>query len=257
MNTLESLQRKIENAPALDFGTIISDCIELFKKVWLKGFLVVLLIIIAAMIIGFFFSVIGLGVQTDLFIDGFNFESFSEFYSMNAIYSLPQTVLTSTLTLLFIGAFYRICKQVDSGGKENDDYFYFFKKEYFSKIFMLGIIYAAIATVAQLLFVIPYIYVFVPLSYFAIVLANNPDLTEMDIVKVSFALGNKKWLITFGTMFVMGIIGILGVLGCFIGVLFTMSIVYLPVFFIYKDVVGFDETSEIDQIGMHNEESSF
>ncbi|MFI1771987.1 hypothetical protein [Thalassobellus citreus] len=249
MDTLDSLQRKIDNAPALDFGTIISDCIDLYKKVWLKGFIVVLFIIIAAMLVGFFFATIGLGVKTDLFVEGFNFESFSEFYSMNAIYSLPQTILTSTITLLFIGAFYRICKQVDSGVSENDDYFYFFKKEYFSKIFMLGIIYAAIVTVAQLLFVIPYIYVFVPLSYFAIILANNPDLSEVEIVKASFAIGNKKWLITFGTMFVAGIISMLGILGCGIGLLFTMGIVYLPVFFIYKDVVGFHETSEIDRIG--------
>tara|TARA_R110002050_G_scaffold184989_1_gene318762 strand:- start:19523 stop:20335 length:813 start_codon:yes stop_codon:yes gene_type:complete len=257
MNTLDRLLKKIDNAPALDFGTIINDCIELFKKVWLKGFLVVLFIIIAAMLIGFLFSAIGLGVQTDLFSNGFNFESFSKFYSTNAIYSLPQTILTSTLTLLFVGAFYRICKQVDLGVNESDDYFYFFKKEYFSKIFMLGIIYAAIATVAQLLFLIPYIYVFVPLSYFAIVLANNPDFSETEIIKVSFAIGNKKWLITFGTMFVAGIISMLGLLGCVIGLFFTMAFVYLPVFFIYKEVIGYQEISEIDQIGIHDDESNF
>ncbi|WNH11134.1 hypothetical protein [Thalassobellus suaedae] len=257
MNTLDGLLKKIDNAPALDFGTIINDCVELYKKVWLKGFLMVLFIVIAGILIGLFFSAIGLGTQTDLFENGFNFKSFSKFYSMNAIYSLPQTILTSTLTLLFVGAFYRICKQVDSGINENDDYFYFFKKEYFSKIFMLGIIYAAIATVAQVLFMIPYIYVFVPLSYFAIVLANNPDFTETEIIKASFAIGNKKWLITFGTMFIAGIIAMLGILGCGIGLLFTLSIVYFPVFFIYKEVVGFEETSEIDQIGMHEDESSF
>jgi len=31
MNTLDSIKRKIDKAPALDFGTIITDCIELFK----------------------------------------------------------------------------------------------------------------------------------------------------------------------------------------------------------------------------------
>jgi len=41
----------------------------------------------------------------------------------------------------------------------------------------------------------------------------------------------------------------LGIIGCGIGVLFTISVMYLPVFFIYKEVIGFGETSEIEQIG--------
>jgi len=60
-------------------------------------------------------------------------------------------------------------------------------------------------------------------------------------------------LLTFGTLVVTGILGGLGALACFVGVFFTMSIVYLPVFFIYKEVVGFDETSPIDQIGVRDD----
>ncbi|WNH09058.1 hypothetical protein [Thalassobellus suaedae] len=59
MNTLDGLLKKIDNAPALDFGTIINDCVELYKKVWLKGFLMVLFIVIAGILIGLFFSAIG------------------------------------------------------------------------------------------------------------------------------------------------------------------------------------------------------
>ena len=118
---------------------------------------------------------------------------------------------------------------------------------------MLGIIHTGIAVLAQSLFMIPYIYVFVPLAYFTIIFANNPELSEMEIVKASFKLGNKKWLITFGTMFVAGLLGMLGIIGCGIGILFTMSIVYLPVFFIYKEVVGFDDSSEIEQIGVRDD----
>ena len=249
MNTLDSLLQKIDQAKPLDFGEIISNSIDLFKKVWLKGFLVVLIIAIAAMVVSLVFGFIGLAPDAFDFNYEFDLESFSSFYSQNALYSVPQTILVSTLTLALVAAFYRICKQVDSGETGQDDYFYFLKKEYFTKVFMLGIIYTLIATVAQLLFLIPYIYVFVPLSYFAVIFAFNPDLSEMEIVKASFALGNKKWLITFGTLFVMGIIGMLGVLGCFIGLLFTISIIYLPVFLIYKEVIGFKAQSEIEEIG--------
>src|SRR5690606_20354026 len=146
--------------------------------------------------------------------DGLNIKALASFYSSSALYGIPQNMLISTLNLAFVAAFYRICKQVVFGETLREDYFYFFKKEYFTKVFMLGIIYTGIVTIAQVLCFIPYIYVFVPLSYFAVILAHNPDLNEMDIVKASFALGNKKWLITFGTLLVAVLIGMLGVIGC-------------------------------------------
>lgn len=247
---INSLLNKIDNAKDLDFGDVISNTIELFKKVWLKGLVVLLLVLISAISISLIFSLIGLTPVLDqsIFSNGIDFNALANFYSSSALYGIPQNMLISTLNLAFIAAFYRICKQVTLGDTSHDDYFYFFKKEYFTKVFMLGIIYTAIATIAQVLYLIPYIYVFVPLSYFAVILAHHPNLSEMDIVKAGFALGNKKWLLTFGTMLVAGVVGMLGVFACVIGIVFTMSIVYLPSFLIYKDAVGSDETSPIDDI---------
>ncbi len=246
--SFEEIQIKIQNAKALDFGTIFNNVFEMYKKVWLKGSLIMLLLVISAIGISLIFMFLGLSPEPYSFNDGFSFDKITKFYSLNAIYNIPQVITISTLTIAFVGAFYRICKQHDLEEKGNDDYFYFFKKEYFGKILMLGIIYAAIATVAQLLFLIPYIYVFIPLSYFSVVFANNPDLSEIEITKACFSLGNKKWFITFGTMFIAGIIGMLGALACGIGILFTMSIMYLPVFFIYKEVVGFENGNDTNQI---------
>lgn len=251
MNTLENLLNKIAYAKELDFGDIISNTIELFKKVWLKGLVVVLFVLISAICVSYLFGLIGLAPAFDqsIFSSGFDFNALASFYSSSALYGIPQNMLISTLNLAFVAAFYRICKQIELGENGHEDYFYFFTKEHFTKVFMLGIIYTGIVTIAQLLCFIPYIYVFVPLSYFAVILAHNPNLSEMEIVKASFALGNKKWLITFGTMFVAGLIAMLGILGCVIGIVFTMSIIYLPSFLIYKDSVGLDETSPIDEIG--------
>ena len=249
MNTLNSIQEKVNNAKELNFGTIISESIELFKKVWLKGFLIVLILMVFTIGFVIILQFLGLGQEAYSFNQGFDYNDLLEMFTINALYSIPQTIIISSLTIALVGAFYRICKQQDLGESMKDDYFYFFKREYLGKIFLLGVIYTAIATVAQLMFFFPYIYVFVPLSYFSIIFANNPDLNEVEIVKASFSLGNKKWLITFGTMFVAGILGMLGVFACGIGLLFTMSIIYLPVFLIYRDVVGFNENSEIDKIG--------
>ena len=251
MNSFNVLLNKIENAKSLDFGDLISESIELFKKIWLKGFLAILIIGVAAFLISLVFNLIGLAnnMPTTIFTDDFDIGTFSAFYASNVLYSIPQSILIATITLALVAAFYRICNNVVSGSNEEDNYFYFFSKEQFRKVFMLGIIYTAIATVSQLLFLIPYIYAFVPLSYFAVVLANNPELSESEIVKASFALGNKKWLITFGTMLVAFLLGMLGIIACFIGLLFTISFVYLPSYLIYKEVVGIDDLSEIEQIG--------
>jgi hypothetical protein len=253
MNTIDILLNKISNAKELDFGDIISETIEVFKKVWLKGLITIVLIIIPVFLIGFLLGLLGLGTDPYLFDNGFDITAIASYYSSNVIYNIPQTIIGSTLTLAYVAAFYRICKSIITGENETDNFFYFFTKEHFVKVFILGIIYTAIATVAQLLFFVPYLYVFVPLSYFAVVLSQNTNLSEIEIIKVSFALGNKKWLLTFGTMLVAGILGMLGIIGCFVGLFLTISIVYLPSLLIYRSVIGFNETSPIDEIGANSD----
>lgn len=237
--TYLDVEDKIKNAKPIDFGNLINDVFELFKKIWLKGFITILLIMAVALGIIFVFTMIGLAPENVTAQQMLNFEVFYQSYVTSVIYGIPQTILLSTCILAFLGAFYRICRQDIEGENKEADYFYFFKKAYFSKVLMLGIIYTAIAVLAQLMFIVPYIYVYIPLSFFSVVLANHPEMGELDIVKLSFKLGNKKWFIAFITMFVAGIIGMLGIIACGIGVLFTMSIVYLPAFLIYKEVVGF------------------
>lgn len=250
MDQYNRLLYKVEHAKPLEFNDIFSNVIELFKKVWLKGFLMVLILVGFTLGVNMVFSIIGLAPNV-LFFRGEE-QSLTWFFIYSILQGIPQTILVSTLTLALVSAFYRMCIQYDANAPAVDDYFYFLKKEYFSKLFMLGIIYTGIATVAQLMLFIPYIYVAVPLGYIAIVFVNNPELSEMEIVKASFKLGNKKWLISFGTLLVAGFLGFLGVLACGIGVLFTISIVYLPTFVIYKEVVGFGVENEIEQIGSEN-----
>ena len=60
MNTFNSLEEKIDNAKALEFSSLFDSIIELFKKVWLKGFLVVLLIAVFAFVVNILFSLIGI-----------------------------------------------------------------------------------------------------------------------------------------------------------------------------------------------------
>ncbi|WP_452221457.1 hypothetical protein [Lacinutrix salivirga] len=250
---LNEIHNKIENARALDFGDVLSECIELFKKVWLQGLLTVLIIMLItvpfAMISAFVLELLGIATQNMLDTTDFSFETITAFYGVNALYNIPLSILSTFVQIALLGGFYRICKQKDFGESINDDYFYFFKQEYLTKILMLALIHTAIATVAQMLCFVPYLYVIVPLMYFTIMFAFNSEKSVEEIMKTSFLIGNKKWLISFGTLFVCGILGMLGVIGCGIGLLFTVSIVYLPCYVIYKHVVGFEENSEILKIG--------
>lgn len=247
MNYTE-IQSKIQNAQHLDFGTILDLCIKMFKEVWLKGFLLVIIIAVVGVALTFLFAAIGLSSPYELDWNS-GFQVNSSYNNFDVIYSLPQAILVGSLSIGLLAGFYKMCKQIDLNESVSEDLFYYFQSGYSSKIFMLGIIYALIATIAQAMFFIPYLYVMIPLSYFAIILSNNPELSETEIVKISFNLGTKKWLITFGLMFVTGILGMLGVIACFIGLLFTISIMYLPVYFVYRDVVGFEDDSEIMKIG--------
>lgn len=249
--TLPELQAKIANAKELDFGTIFNQSIELFKKVWLQGLLT--LIISSAMMIPLYIlmylPMIAMGV-----IDP---ESFEQGQEPNFLLMLPffLFMIVFIFMAMFISismqaAFFRICRQKDFNLSASDDYFYFFKKRYIGKILKLSLAYFGIALLATLLCVIPLFYVIVPLYFFSIMFAFNPELSVSEIIKASFALGNKKWLLTFGLVIISSFLAqIVGLLMCIIGVFVTASFVYIPVYLIYKEVVGFEDHNEVNQIG--------
>ena len=81
--------------------------------------------------------------------------------------------------------------------------------------------------------------------------AFNPEISSSNLVKASFDLGNKKWLITFGITLVAGILAqMVGMLMCGVGIFVTASFAAIPLYFIYKEVIGFGEdVDELKQIG--------
>jgi uncharacterized membrane protein len=124
------------------------------------------------------------------------------------------------------------------------------KGEYFGKILLLMLVTILISIPAALLFYLPLIYVMVPLSFFAIVFAFNPEWSIGDIVSSSFRLGNNKWMLTFGLLVVCYIIMmILTVMTCGLGSLFLAPFMFHPIYYIYKGTVGFEDLSELNQIG--------
>lgn len=251
MSTLNTLIHKIEVAKDLDFGDIFSRSIELFKKVWLQG--LVMLLLTFLMMIPFYIIIYGPLIAMGI-LDP---ESMQQGGEPDMAFLIPfyLIMLVFMFFVMIVGfglksAFYRICKAKDLNEAISDDYFYFFKKPYLGKTIKLAAISLGVSLVAALLCFFPIIYVMVPVALINVIYAFNPDMEASDIVKVGFKLGNKKWLITFGLILVASFLAqMVGMIMCFIGVFATASFAYIPLYFIYKDTLGLNEQHAIDEIG--------
>lgn len=255
MDKVSVLLEKIKNAKDLDFGTVFSESIELFKKTWLQGFLLNLftVIIMLPFILAIYIPLIGMIISQEN--DSFNPEDFGALFAgVGVVYVLFVIVgifVLGAVTLGLKAGFYRIMHMLDNN--ENvvtSDFFYFLKGKYLSKLFVLMFASMGIAILAAILCYLPVFYVLIPITYFLIIFTFNPELSVGEIVKVGFKLGHKKWLISFGLMIISGILSqMVGFLLCGIGILFTASFVYNPLYLVYKHVIGFKEETEIEQIG--------
>ncbi|MHA7941963.1 hypothetical protein ACJOV8_002705 [Formosa sp. 3Alg 14/1] len=242
---LSEFEQKVNRAKTLDFGALFSEAIELFKKVWVQGLITILISIVAILPLYciVYIPLLMLGVEPELI--GQNEDVYVSFLIFIGLFFIVFGIVASAVSIALMSAFYRICKQKDLGVSLKDDYFYYFKKAYFMKLIKLAIVSLAISVLASLLFLFPLIYVIVPISFFTVVFAFNPEARVTDIVKASFKLGHKKWLITFGLMLVCGFLAeIVGMLLCFVGLFATLSFAYLPLYIIYKEVIGFENSEE-------------
>jgi len=242
--TFAELQLRIQKAKDLDFGDIFNKSIDLFKKVWVQG-LLMMLITIALMIpfyLIMYLPLIGIGLlEGDM--DAFSQDPELLFMIPFILLMLVFSVFAVAIVFGLKASFYRICKLKDLNEAGSDDYFYYLKRPHLGKVFKLSLITLGISILATLLCVLPIIYVAVPIAIMNVVFAFNPELSATDIMKASFNLGNKKWLITFGLMFIAGLLAeIVGFLMCFVGIFATASFAYIPIYFIYKESIGFEDS---------------
>ena len=248
MDTITSLLNKIDNTKALDFGTIFSQSVELFKKVWVQGLVMLLLtmLLMVPFYIIMYLPMLGMGL-----IDFEPLQNRENMQDFSLLLMVPFFIFIFLFSFIAIvigfgmkASFYRICKLKDLEEMGTDDYFYYLKKPYLGKVIKLSLATFGITIAAILLCVLPVFYVMVPVALMNVIFAFNPDLSTSEIVKAGFRLGNKKWLLTFGLMIVSGFLaGIVGLLMCCIGIYVTSSFAYLPTYFIYKDSVGFNKES--------------
>jgi len=248
--TFQEFKTRVQHAKDLDFGDIFNKSIELFKKVWVQGLIMLILTMVIMIPLWFimYLPLIAAGIIDSTALDLSN--------ELSVVLMIPFGILVFVFAIFSMAisfgmraGFYRICKMKDLNETGPDDYFYYLKKPYLGKVIKLSLASFGIVLLATLFCVIPVIYVAIPISLMYVVFAMNPEMSVSDIIKSSFELGNKKWLLTFGLIIVAGLLsGIVGMLLCGIGVYITASFSYLPAYYIYKESIGFDNSEEQNQI---------
>ena len=235
----KALSNSIENSNPLDFGSIFGKSIDLFKQVWLQGFIIVILTFLT--IIPFYVL-----IYIPLLIAGVTDPKMLKSEEVPPEIMIPMVILiplvflgVMTVSLLLNAAFLRICRNKDLNLSKSDDYFHYFNKKYASKAFLLSLMILGLMVLGLLACGLGIFYLVVPISLIPAFLAFDQELSAKEIVKSSFSLGNKNWLVIFGLIVIMGLVAELGILLCFIGVFFTAMLAKIPVYFMYKDAVGF------------------
>lgn len=251
MNTIETLMSKVESSKSLDFGGVFNNCIDLFKKVWLQAFITMILtgLLILPFYIIIYIPLVVLGMMNPE-----TFESGDDLSVMAFVFMIMGFILLFAaaiiISIIMRANLYRICKHKDLKISGSDDYFFFFKRKYFKKSITLGLFVSGILLLALLLFILPVLYVSIPVSYMIMIYASNPELEVKEIIKLGFGLGNKKWFFTFLSLIVAWFVSLVGLLLCFVGIYVTQQFIILPFYEIYKQTIGFDDKSEIEQIGI-------
>lgn len=237
---LENSTRRIQSQPDLAFGTILNRSFELFKKIWLQGFITLLLTFVTLLpfYVILYIPMIAVGITDPEAIQ--NHELPTMVVIAMSILAPVCAIGMATFGLALNAAFLKICRQKDLGEEAKDDYFFFFREGRLGKVFTLALYILGISILGMLACGVGLFYVIVPLSLIPAFLAFSEELTALEMVKASFTLGNKNWLVVFGLIFVSAIIAQLGLLVCCIGILFTAMFGKVPAYFMYKDGVGLD-----------------
>ena len=233
MKSFDIISKKINEAPSIDFGDLFNESVAVFKKVWLQGFL---------------FQLITIAVSLPLLF--FNFINFSDFsndsvplqFGTAAVFYYGISAVLAIVSSFLTFGFFRVIRQMDKGEDfKTVDFFYFFNTERIKKALLVVLANVAVVILALLLCVFPVFYVMIPLMFVTPIFVYNPELSISEVLKSSFALGHKKWGITF-LISLLNIIAlyVLILLTCGLGSLFFGCFLQMPIYVLYKKIISFD-----------------
>lgn len=246
-----NILQKIETAATPDFGNLLSNSFNLFKKIWVDSLVHLLITMIAFLpfLVLIYLPFIPVLISSIL---GGSVVDFDPFMDYSILMILGYSILLFVIIIMLQGVsiaitahFFQVCKNKDMETvSDTGGYFAFLKGNNFNKVFLLSLATFGISLAALLLCYFPIFYVMVPLQLIIVIFSFNDKLSVSEIIEISFKLGNKFWLLLFGLIIVSSIIAQLGVILCFVGLFITAYFVHIPIYYFYKETIGFKKVIE-------------
>lgn len=264
MKHKQRIENIIKNGYQLDLGEVLTKSFEVYKKTALITalalFVIGIIIIIAFVIL---LAFIGINIAAFENLDpSSSYPEVLETFGFGLPYFLVTLIFIAITSLLFapIGAgFIGLCKDARNGKEvEFSSIFKYYKSTYFGNIVLLQIIVSVITTIATygIETLIPFQIIGFTISVIissitalALPLIIFRDFNVPEALEASAKLVTKNFLIIFVIFLIGTIIAFLGIFLCFIGILATLPITYAIQYCVYDEIVGDDETSEIEMIG--------
>lgn len=247
---------RIENAKPVDFGDILSKSFNLFKTSWQEALFhaLVSLIVLIPFLIIVYVPLILISMEAGRFGGSYYYDPYyNDYYSDPSmaygvlfwigyvVVILLLSVAIQVFTIAIAAHFYKVLQRDDTQKDIEVGGYFVYLQGNFGKILLISLATMGIALLATLLCYLPIFYVMVPLQLIVPIFAFNKELSVSDLIKAAFKLGNKYWLTVFGLIIISGLIAQLGLFLCIIGIFFTAFFVHIPMYYFYKDSIGFED----------------
>lgn len=261
---MSAITKRIEelktNGFHLDFEETFNDAFNIWKQIFGYGALAYFIFFIYYSVINLATTLLPIVNQPKQTLDGIITnnpgdiqiirEAMMEYYQNPAVLGV-SVIVQFLMALIFpiIAGIVYMAYKYDTEGTTNIAYlFEGFNGDKFMRLVGLFLLYRVASIIGFLFLGIGF---FIPLVGFTMaacfIMLN--DMPTMDAIKASFSLTFKNFFTILFLLIVAYLFSFLGLLGCFVGVLFTMPIVAIMCYSIYKKSVGIEVAQEIDNIG--------
>lgn len=261
---MSEIQKKIENAKqngyTLDLGEVISQSIENYKKIAMTAGTAVLLI--SLVFLAILFGIIGIFAGFEDFaanMAGFHVSNFSPV--MLLLYIVGTSVIGALMYPMTAGLI-KIAHEGEVGRRIDFSMaFDHYKSEYFIKLFTAGLVITFGTNTIGVLFQYLHLdflgtaftYIITMFAVFTIPLIIFGKQNAIDSIIISFTLVIKQPFVILIALLISAIIAMLGMIALCIGVFFTIPVIYSTYYILYKNAIGIEHRSEIEEIGVSAE----
>lgn len=252
--TLQRLKDIEQNGYQIDFGNIINEAFENYKKIALYAGLVIFVfsILFVIFISGTLIAAMGAQfISEELSPEKFKIENWNE--TQLLIFNIITIIVTCLLSP-FQASFLKMahCGKLDVEFRITD-LFSYYKLPYLTKIIFSTFIISIFSLILTTLFktihfeilgiIIAYFISFITILSVPLIIFG--DLEIFEAIKYSIVIVFKQPIIILGLVVVSFIGAMVGLMACCIGVLFTIPLFISMNYTIYSSIVGIDIPEEI------------